>query len=135
MRTSVAILTIALAAACEAGDGGSEGAGEGSEDTTGTTGGVTDACEVIGDQQYLSLEELECGVFGGGPKLCNWTLEFDDAGHFAWFLHDYMEAGSYYCNGLNVVGTGASATFMGTLDPDTGILTWEGEDYQAQASG
>lgn len=120
-------MTIALAAACGPGDDGSD-AGEGSDDTE-TGGGITDACEVIAGEQYLSLEELECGVFGGGPKFCNWTLEFDDTGHFAWYLHDYMEAGSYYCNDLTVVGTGTSMTFMGSLDPDTGTLTWEDDDY------
>jgi hypothetical protein len=124
------VAIIALAAACGSGDDGGDDAGEGTESTGESTGGVSDACEVIAGQTYASVEELECGVGPGGPDLCKWTIEFDTSGHFAWYFSDTMESGSYYCNGLTVVATGASMSFQSTLDPVTGVLTWDGEDYE-----
>jgi hypothetical protein len=128
MRASVAISTIVLAAACGTGEGGGEDAGEGTDSTGESTGAGGDACERIAGHQYRSVEELECGLGPGGPELCNWTLEFDTAGHFAWYLSDFMESGSYYCNGLMVFGAG-NTNVTGSLDPASGILSWDDHDY------
>jgi hypothetical protein len=86
-----------------------------------------DACEVIDGNTYVSLEEMECGLGPNGPEYCNWHISFD-SGTWDWSHSDVMETGGYTCD-ANLIDGGS---YSGELDMGTGILTWEGADYEPE---
>ncbi len=112
-----------------ASDSGTSGTSGGSSasgaSSTGSTGAPGDACDIIEGLTYGSLEPMECGLGPMGPELCTWTISFT-AGGWEWNHSDVQESGRYTCTGFDIDG----GTYSGWLDPMTGILTWEGAEYE-----
>jgi len=48
----------------------------------------------------------------------------------AWSYSDVVESGTYSCAGNGISAEGFNETYTGEVDPDTGILTWEGSEYE-----
>lgn len=108
-------------------DAGSSGSGGSGSETGGSdTSAPADACDTIDGKTYTSLEQMECGLGPMGPVPCNWTITFT-AGDWEWAYSDVIETGTYTCSGNDIDG----GTYGGSLDPTTGILTWEGAEYES----
>ena len=109
---------------------GSDGALEARLDT-----GFADACQAVANSTFLSTEEHECGLTPTGIATCQWRLSFTDNGasrQLSWQLSDYSLGLVYQCNGYSLAAqspSGTGATYTGTYDPVTGILTWDGFTY------
>ncbi len=87
--------------------------------------------EVVGTT-FSSVEELECGLGPKGVELCRWTVEFDESGGYLWMHSDLGEGGPYTCEG-GAITVGNNPGLEASYDPRTGILTWDGVDYVADA--
>ncbi len=87
-------------------------------------------CEQIVGTTFLSVEQLECGLGPEGPVLCNWQITFEADGDYLWTYSDVGEGGSYVCQGGNFLVFGGSDVDF-DLDTATGILTWDGVEYEA----
>jgi len=87
-------------------------------------------CEQIVGTTFLSLEELECGLTPDGPELCHWQITFEEDGNYLWMHSDVGEGGTYVCQGGNFFVVGGSDVDF-DVDPVTGILTWDGVEYEA----
>jgi len=94
----------------------------------------TDACEALEGKSFRSVELLNCGL--GPPDapepLCHWPISFAE-GQFEWMYTDIAESGTYTCQGLEVLGLGAGdRDLVGSYDSQTGILTWDGVQYEEE---
>ena len=78
---------------------------------------------------FSSVKELECGLGPDGPAYCHWSVRFEGR-EFQWHHSDYVEVGSYTCEGDVVTGSSGPNVYTGTWDAATGLLTWEGVVYQ-----
>jgi len=56
---------------------------------------------------------------------CNWTIDFA-AGQYDFAYSDVIEMGAYTCDGATIDG----GNYTGVLDLGTGILTWDGVEYE-----
>lgn len=115
----------------QAGTGSSSGAVDSSESGQ-STGVVFDPCAEVETTLFASVEPQECGQGPMGPEMCNWTIRFDNMAGYHWEYSDVAEDGTVACEGEAIVGTpmGGGGPRMGTFDPATMTLTWEGVDYQ-----
>lgn len=86
-------------------------------------------CEEIVGTTFQSVDELECGLGPMGPVLCHWTLQFAEDGNFMWMYSDVGEGGGYTCIQGEITLEGLE-TPDHLYDPETGILTWDGVDYE-----
>jgi hypothetical protein len=92
------------------------------------------ACTALEGRQFTSLHQLECGLGPSGVEYCNWQLAFHplttSSSQFQWSHSDVGETGTTECHGSTVVGhPGPGRDYAGTIDLDTGVLTWDGESY------
>lgn len=90
-------------------------------------------CAALDGMQYESVELHECGRGPNGPLMCNWQISFAD-GRFSWSYSDVMESGLYTCDGATITSVQSERNYMGTIDPGTGRLTWQGIEYQIPGS-
>lgn len=96
-----------------------------SQETSGGPAG--DGCAFIVGKKFLSDEELECGLGPNGVELCHWSVSFT-ADEFMYLHSDLGEGSDYSCQD-NVITTGI---YVGTVDPDAGTLTWDGNSYTVE---
>jgi hypothetical protein len=94
-----------------------------------------DACILIADTTFVSVNQMECGLGPDGVVTrCNWRVAFT-ASAYTWSHSDVVESGAYSCDGATIIATRAAASttpLLGRLDPQTGQLTWDGATYVAQ---
>lgn len=105
----------------------------------GACGGEIDLCmpesfdaycgSIIG-RTFYSLEQLECGLTPEGPVLCNWSIAFDTNGDYLWMHSDVGEGSSYTCED-GVLNAQVVDGIEYSFDVESGILTWDGVEYQA----
>jgi hypothetical protein len=89
-----------------------------------------DACAIIANKTYVSVNQMECGLGPNGVAYCNWNVAFSADGTFDWRHSDVVESGSYTCNGAAITGTrGSAAPVAGMLDANVDRLTWDGAAY------
>lgn len=93
-------------------------------------GSPDEACDDIVGTTFQSVEQQECGLGKDGPILCNWTLDFGADGSFLWMYSDIGEGSNYTCIGGVIMLEGLE-TPDHSYDPGTGILDWDGLDYEA----
>ena len=92
------------------------------------------ACTALEGRVFTSTRPLECGLGPAGVEYCNWTLSFQpmttSASQFQWTHSDVGETGTSECHGTNVVGhPGPGRDYVGSIDVEAGVLTWDGESY------
>ena len=106
-----------------------------SDDSAGTDSDPHESappCDLLPlDTTFYSVDELECGLSPHGVSYCHWQITFYEAGYYNWMYSDVGEDGDWTCD-LDTI-TGAWA--VGTYDPASGILTWDGVDYTASSGG
>ena len=90
-------------------------------------------CGSIIGRTFYSLEEMECGIDPEGPVLCNWRIEFDTDGDFLWMHSDVGEGSTYTCEDGMLQANVANGVEY-SFDVETGILTWDGVEYQAMVT-
>ncbi len=88
-----------------------------------------DACLEVEGATYYSVDQYECGLGENGVEMCNWEISFSN-GTFDWFYSDIGAQGTYTCDGPNITGMGTAIEFLGYIDGETGILTWNNIEYQ-----
>ena len=87
--------------------------------------GSVGTCDVIDGKTYISVVEMEVGLSPNGlAAMGKWRVRFSN-GRWDWGHSDVTETGNYTCNGTSIVG----GRYSGSLDPMTGVLTWEGAEY------
>ena len=91
-------------------------------------------CASIIGKHFESLEELECGPAPDPGVFCNWTIDFLGDGSFLWMYSDIGQAGTYTCADGTLEATGGLDEIEASFDLESGILTWNGEEYQAVAT-
>lgn len=96
----------------------------GSDDTE-----VIDACVEVEGNTYYSVDQYECGPGENGVEMCNWQISFS-RGTYNWSYSDIGDIGGYTCEGPNITSTGSSIEFVGHIDGETGMLTWNSIEYQ-----
>ncbi len=86
-----------------------------------------DACDMaVGT--YLSLEEYECGLSPDGVEMCQWSVSLEFSGEYVWMYSDIGEGGNFACKD-GVITLDNAPSHEASLDPETGILTWDGIQY------
>lgn len=80
---------------------------------------------------FRSVQKLEAGR--GGAKM-HWQLSFQ-GGKFRWRYSDVSEGGTYEFDAKTNMVLGATGgrdqKIKGQLDPEAGVLVWDGVKYQA----
>ncbi|MCG3136773.1 MAG: hypothetical protein HJJLKODD_00609 [Phycisphaerae bacterium] len=87
-------------------------------------------CENLSEAAFRSVEIYDLGLGPDGPVPGHWTIYFED-GHYTWNYTDVVNTGNFICSDgeiLRVTKTGLEST--GTFDSTTGILVWQGREYQ-----
>jgi hypothetical protein len=94
-----------------------------------------DACELIADKTFASLNQMECGRGADGAiTYCNWRVSFTH-GTYSWAHSDVVETGTYSCDGATIFttrGVASMTPLLGRLDLETGRLTWDASTYVIQ---
>lgn len=89
-----------------------------------------DACSLVVDQTFPSVEELEIGLGPDGVVMGHWSISFT-GDSFQWEHSDVAESGSYSCaNGILSGTTGAAPPYEGSFDPTSRVLLWDGVEYR-----
>lgn len=115
----IGMICLIAAVACDDGKPASGGAG-------GAGGSSGDACQVVSGKTYRSISTGECGLGPSGLVYCTWSIVFAADQTFSWMHSDYGVQGTYACNGAAITGSSGD---RGTLDFQTGLLTWDGVAY------
>jgi hypothetical protein len=90
-------------------------------------------CPRVVGTTFVSVEELECGLGPDGPVPCHWQITFEEDGDLVWTYSDVGESGTYACQGGNLLVDGVDVMDGDiAFDPATGILTWDGVEYEVE---
>ncbi len=99
--------------------------------TLGGVGAVAGPPDPLEGKTFRSVEKREAGR--GGATM-HWELSFRE-GKFRWRYSDVSEAGTYTFDAKTHTVLGATGgrdqRIKGRLDPATGVLVWDGVQYQA----
>lgn len=97
--------------------------------TTSTpTGAPVDDCAFLVGRTFASDMLLECGLGRDGPVPCNWKIRFTMTGYDHQYS-DVGESGDYTCQGGVITGAAGDVQHAGTVDAETGKLTWDDIAY------
>jgi len=88
------------------------------------------SCESIVGKEYITvMAKFDCGP-PDGAKMCSRTLEFRSDASFGYYFSDFGDAGMYTCSEGILTGEGDFATYTGTVDVESGELTWDNELFK-----
>ena len=88
-------------------------------------------CSLGDSGAFESIDERECGLGPDGVSYCHWQLTLMADSTFQWRWSDIGESGTWSCVGSDVEGIGSDGRLLvGTHDPATDLLIWDGVDYQ-----
>jgi len=111
------------------GNGGASGRGGASGSGVLIDGG-SDACEMLGNLTFDSIDERECGLAppDSGAALCHWRITFTNGTTFTWRHSDYVESGTYSCSDNTIT---AQTQTRGSLTSTLNLwrFTWDGVVY------
>lgn len=97
--------------------------------TTGGTSAPVADCDFLVGKTFGSDVEMECGLGPNGPEPCTWTITFAES-TYEHNYSDIQDSGTYTCaDGVIAAMGGFDMAHAGTVDAETGKLTWDDVAY------